>query len=942
MAVAVPMARLVVLHSDFFMIRIDAKALLWICTAAMLIAAAPGCSGCRPDPLVERKKELEEEKKKKEKRKEDFELKALVTIPGDDAFAFPYVKPGHWVTVRHEVTANNFDFQAELRTRSNDGKGHPYFVENTPFQLSSSRPTSLAKGQPKVVETTYFVPRVAVQQEASVWLHRELRSARGGRLIVQDPYKIATMPSYQYFFVVLARDPDRYGYLKRLTAVASPSAEMFDKDMLRYYRVVLPRVGRIVPLPSHSLTWSSVAYVMWDDIFPASFTMEQRQALLDWLHWGGQIIISGPNSLEKLLGEFLDAYLPAQALRTVEIERAQVDELNENWSLNDARTGQRLDLEVTPDKPLVGVELGLRDDAAFLPGCGQLACERRVGKGRIVVTAVSLSDRLLVNWKSFDSFFNACLLRRPPRRFEHREGMASAYWADYEPALVMDSRLSTTLRYFSRDVGHFTSQPPEEAARPSREKPRETQQRLASGMGWETELLEPVIADLSEEEQNPAGDSLHFNGYPPSQQFGVTAWNDSSGASDAARESLKDAAGISIPKGSFVLRVLAIYLMVLVPLNWGLFRLMGRVEWAWVAVPLIAIVGALAVVRWAQLDIGFARSTTEVAIVESYADYPRAHVTRYSALYTSLSTSYDLLFQNADAVAQPFSSATDYVRGPHDPTYSVTMRRDRDLSLRGFTVPSNKTGTVHCEQMCDLGGVFTLAGSDADGWHLVNKTMLNLQDAGVLHRTLNGQIQTAWIGELDPGGTTELGFANSAEPHVAQWNESSATLGNESQARDILARLDRNENGKLSRAEASADAELVDEFARLDRDGDGEWDHADLILWCRRSRAGEVSLGQLIELASKGLRLGRGEMRLVAWTDQELPGMTIRPDAAQVTRRTMVLVHLNASEMPKPRPDRNRRADVEPIQPESRETGPTPGDENNAEKKEDAAKAKSP
>ena len=40
--------------------------------------------------------------------------------------------------------------------------------------------------------------------------------------------------------------------------------------------------------------------------------MEQRQALLDWLYWGGQIIISGPNSLEKLRGEFLDAYLPAQ------------------------------------------------------------------------------------------------------------------------------------------------------------------------------------------------------------------------------------------------------------------------------------------------------------------------------------------------------------------------------------------------------------------------------------------------------------------------------------------------------------------------------------------------------------------------------------------------------------------------------------------------------
>ena len=48
---------------------------------------------------------------------------------------------------------------------------------------------------------------------------------------------------------------------------------------------------------------------------------------------------------------------------------------------------------------------------------GDLVVERRVGRGRIVVTAFSLSAPDVVNWGSFDSFSNNGLLRRPRRVF---------------------------------------------------------------------------------------------------------------------------------------------------------------------------------------------------------------------------------------------------------------------------------------------------------------------------------------------------------------------------------------------------------------------------------------------------------------------------------------------------------------------------------------------
>ena len=57
-----------------------------------------------------------------------------------------------------------------------------------------------------------------------------------------------------------------------------------------------------------------------------------------------------------------------------------------------------------------------------------------------------------------------------------------------------------------------------------------------------------------------------------------------------------------------MITVLIGYLFVLVPLNWLLFRVLGRVELAWAAAPVIAVVCTGLVVWLAQLDIGFARS----------------------------------------------------------------------------------------------------------------------------------------------------------------------------------------------------------------------------------------------------------------------------------------------------------------------------------------------
>ncbi len=116
-----------------------------------------------------------------------------------------------------------------------------------------------------------------------------------------------------------------------------------------------------------------------------------------------------------------------------------------------------------------------------------------------------------------------------------------------------------------------------------------------------------------------------------------------------------NAAGIRVPQRSFIIWVVVGYLCVLVPANWIVFRLLGRVEWAWIAAPLIAIGCTVVVIQQAQLNIGFARSRNEIAVIEMQAGYSRVHVARYTVLYTSLATRYE--FRLADPGGQILPSS---------------------------------------------------------------------------------------------------------------------------------------------------------------------------------------------------------------------------------------------------------------------------------------------
>jgi len=228
-----------------------------------------------------------------------------------------------------------------------------------------------------------------------------------------------------------------------------------------------------------------------------------------------------------------------------------------------------------------------------------------------------------------------------------------------------------------------------------------------------------------------------------------------------ARSQLRDNAGIEIPDLSLVAKAIGVYLALLIPVNFLIFRVVGRVEYAWFAIPILAIGGAVAVARIARLDIGFARSQTELAILELQPDYPRGHLSRMVAVYNSLTTPYEVSFDDPDGVAAPVGLFDGKSAGP-EATFRTAGGKGPELS--GFSVDSNRVGMLRCEQVIDLGGSVRL-DEESGITKLINSTKYDLEAGYILRRTESGLVEFARFGGAVSGESVRLSFrATNSKP----------------------------------------------------------------------------------------------------------------------------------------------------------------------------------
>lgn len=806
--------------------------LAWLVVCLALAAGLPlglgGCSGCRSDPDSD--EASDERAAQREEPLPDFELERFVRQPSDKPAPAPLCKPGHWGQFELVLKANNFDYLGELRLTAADRQRQPLSLPGTPYGLTAARDVALAKGRPKRLSVDGWAPR----PEASAFFDLELSAGEGTyRETTLGLSPVEWMPSYQYDVVALARTPTAYGYLRTLPAMTPPWDKLESSRPRTHYRVYLPQAEPPLPFPDDALFWTSIAYVVWDDVDAGLLRPEQQRAMLDWLHWGGQLIVSGPDTLDTLRGSFLEPYLAATSEGAWEFGDDDFQPLERNFGFVDRAAGGG---QLVGAGRSTGVRLRLRSDAQEVPGTGGLLAERRVGRGRIVVSAFRLSGRQVTAWSGVDSFWNACLLRRPPREWYVSELNAATRirWLNNRRDWF-DPRPISSVRYFTRDAGRGLSEIAPDLPQPDPES---------------TDWADAEMLDLPER-QGPVGG-------------GVAAWDDFNPASQRARRALLDAARVEVPRASFVLWVVTAYLAVLVPLNWGVFYLLGRVEWAWLAAPIISIACTVLVIRLAQLDVGFARSTTEISVAELQGDYARAHVTRYHALYTSLTTRYTLSADEGALLAQPFprlDDPGDFRLLPGQRIGALRYAQDRGWRLGGLAVLSNSTGLVHSEQMVDLDGPLALGQSKPGRWQLGNHTGWTLRDVGVVQKIEDNKVRVAWVGDVRPAVVKPVRFGlPKASDEGPRWFEES-----------------RPAEGRLG----------------------------------RRGPPGTLSVASLAELAQTPASLERGEIVVTGWFEEEIPGLVIAPAAPQARRATLVVAHYELDFGPDPERDRNLREHVE-------------------------------
>lgn len=698
-------------------------------------------------PATKKFRELAEPKAK-EKAKADlerppFEFLRSQIAPFD---VLPFYKQNHWMMMTIEARSSREDFRGSIQTQ-------PISLFGSQRDLIFQRPVSMDRNTPTRMSTPIFVPPRYMPQRVTKIFDLDLYRENALRPTEIWKANVRAMEPHQMGVLVLARDPATYNFVvKYMSSIpSSVSRDSLTLERGRYFRFILPDNPEKPLLAPSFLFWTGISHVIWDGFDPNLLDVDQQRALVDWLHWGGQMVIAGgADSRVNLLREsVLAPYLPAdfggtnkqldfQGLKPLaEAYRPPyrpVDTLNEDdrvivsedtqranrpeWAINAGEQSLYYDraMPILPlaKSPVFVSGLQPRPGASVIPlgddKSTTLAVEWRVGRGRVTLLAVNPTDPALTRWRGMDTLFRRVILRRP----EEDKPPPRTLGGDVARAPMLRAPDLTWLRISARDAGG-----PYVLAR------GRTEEAYNANYGPTSGLTEDAFPDEE-----------------------AATWIDSVGLPRMAREMLEKASGISIPRISFVAKSLMIYLILLVPLNWLVFRAMGRRELAWLATPVLALLGAVCIERLSAYDLGFSRGRDEIGVLELQADYPRGHLTRLGALASTGRDTFKIGFPNdLNAVCLPLAYSATRAESVQTSRYGYLPYP----ALSDFQVQPRSLSYYRSEQMVALPGPIRLV-ENGEERSIENRTRLALRQVVVQ----GPEGRTYDIGDIGPGESRSL------------------------------------------------------------------------------------------------------------------------------------------------------------------------------------------
>lgn len=682
------------------------------------------------------------EKLKKESQRPPFEFSRSQVLPND---VLPYIKANHLTMIGLELRANHGDYDGLIQSR-------PVRLMDQPNEVIYRRDARLIKGQQARLTLPILLPTIPKE------LIFQLLRPDGIRPDEDWTAALKVLEPQQQLIVVLAKEAnDAYGRWTSLRATIPSEITRDDPNLLeqqRYYRMVLPLDPEKPLLSPHPLTWTPISHVIWDAMPPERLGVGQQQALLDWLHWGGQLVIVGGGgpAFAPLRESFLAPYLPAEVTgEDVARSGEQLAPLSEAyppqmvaadldgdpiaqmpaaawaevWNKLGRRYRPPVPIRTEANKPVFVTGLAPRPGATTIPlggpGDPPLAVEWRVGRGRVTMIAVALTNPDLAKWEGYDSFVRRVVLRRPEEPLAQTVQQKPNGGFDPAHFEMLNARDLTGVRYLARNLG-----------------------------------VAPLKQDANAEPQG-----YLVNGFNPTSrlQHPTNDWLDAGALPMLARETLDRASGIEIPSPQFVLKVILAYLVAVVPLNWLICRyLLGRREWAWVVVPVLSIGFAVGVERAAAYDVGYDSSCDEVDLIETHGPYARGHLSRFASIYATGRVRYTIAYpSDPTAVALPLATGRA-LRG--EDAVQSSFRTQPTPALTDFLVQPRSLSMFRAEQMPSLPGTvaFEEPADPAAPPALINRLGFDLADAWVVEvGTDADRSRHRRIGALAAGASTPLG-----------------------------------------------------------------------------------------------------------------------------------------------------------------------------------------
>jgi hypothetical protein len=816
-----------------------------------------GCRGCRQaqNPNASNNKE---EIKKKQQRLQVSDIKAMPFMaPDPNSPAEPnFVKPGHWYMANSKLKANFDDESLDVAITIENREGKLAPLGPGQPHIEFNRSLALSKGQEKNIKMRFFQPEVAStgddlsdNNNIPARLIASFANRSLGTAVMEKQYPNKILMGYQYHMVSISRDPSRYTFWRKLDCIVWPSRSRFSNERIAPHVIVDLKEDEVPnQFPDRLYAMTSISHLIIND---ASMTLskDQQTAILDWLHFGGTIILNGPEALGGIESSFLKELSPIANTVNGTVTQDQIDVLNRDWTIQQA-LGPKIPMKAANPIPLLNGQLSPRASwVSYLGSKGEsrqldgLVAERLVGQGRIVMTAFPMTDIAFLSWPSYSSFIHNAILRKPHRAVTTDIDADTRFAGEMENT-EQNPVHSTRLRMWARDLDStMTRLSPNDGMRSSTSRGGESSMRSTN------RLQVPSLAQLK-----------------PSKRSSLGAWNPESLVLRNARTALQESSGISVPKLNTIIRLLVGYLIVLVPVNWLVFRLIGRLEWAWIAAPIIASVGAFVVARSVQLDVGFSRSQTTYGFLECHAGYSRGVLSEYTALYTSLSTNYRAMYDDDNGVVLPMTSAATSSRRRALGTLSkidYAYAGDAGSGLRSVPVLSNTTGLVQSEEVREFTGAVTAQFSEDGPKLLVDNGMQHmLKDLAVIGVNEAGEWMSGWIGDL---GTAT---SKSCELEKRSWD-------------------------KVWRSEWDITPSLAaPNYLRVDES-----------YWTDKDLGEELYLGPMLDQIVRTYPFGPGEFLALGWSDEAMGSMKISPEAKQNKVRNVVMIHLTPSKLRPARAD---------------------------------------